>query len=167
MMYWMALSNEEYKSYLDSIATDEKEKMALDKRTIDFVTPGEQQPEVDHAMQDNKSRSGTANDNQYREAFNGGSFSYNLSTNGETNLILIVRYWGAEWGNRKFDIYVDDEKLAAEDNISKWNQSKFFDVGYVIPGDMLKDKNHVRIKFQSLQNSTAGGVYYVRLVRGQ
>ena len=167
MTYWMALSNEEYKSYLDSIATDEKEKMALDKRTIDFVTPGEQQPEVDHAMQDNKSRSETANDNQYREAADGASFSYNLSTNGETNLSLIVRYWGAEWGNRKFDMYVDDEKLATEDNTGKWNQSKFFDVEYAIPNAMLKDKNHVRIKFQSLPNTTAGGVYYVRLIRGQ
>ena len=167
MMYWMALSNEQYKSYLDSIATDEKEKMALDKRTIDFVTPGEQQPEVDHAMQDNKSHSGTANENQYREASDGGYFSYNLSTKGEDNLSVIVRYWGAEWGNRKLDIYVDNEKLAAEDNTGKWNQSKFFDVEYAIPGAMLKDKNHVRIKFRSLQNSTAGGVYYVRLVRGQ
>ncbi len=74
MMYWMVLSNQQYKTYLDSIAADEKEKIALDKRTIDFVTPGEQQPEVDHAMQDNQSRSGTANDNQYREAFNGGYF---------------------------------------------------------------------------------------------
>ncbi len=78
---------------------------------------------------------------------------------------LIVRYWGAEWGNRKFDIYVDDEKLVSEDNTGKWNQSKFFDVEYAISGAVLKDKNHVRIKFQSLQDNTAGGVYYVRLVR--
>ena len=165
MMYWMALSNDQYKSYLDSIAADEKEKIALDKRTIDFVTPGEQQPEVDHDVQDNQSRSGAANDNLYREASDGGYFSYTLSTNGETNLSLSVRYWGAEWGNRKFDIYVDDEKLVSEDNTGKWNQSKFFDVEYAIPGAMLKDKNHVIIKFQSLQKSTAGGVYYVRLIR--
>ena len=165
MMYWMALSNEQYQSYLDSIAADEKEKIALDKRTIDFVTPGEQQPEVDHAMQDNQSRSGTANDKLYREASNAGYFSYNLSTNRESNLSLIARYWGAEWGNRKFDIYLDDEKLISEDNTGKWNQSKFFDVEYAIPDAMLKDKNHVRIKFQSLQHNTAGGLYYVRLVR--
>lgn len=165
MMYWMALSNEQYKFYLDSIATDEKKKMALDKRTVDFVVPGEQQPEVDHAMQSNQSHSGTANDKLFREAFNGGYFSYNVSTNAETNLSLMVRYWGAEWGSRKLDIYVDDEKLAMEDNTGKWNQSKFFDVEYAIPASLLKDKNHVRIKFQSLQNSTAGGVYFVRLVK--
>ncbi|MDM8161535.1 hypothetical protein QUH73_17065 [Labilibaculum sp. K2S] len=32
-----------------------------------------------------------------------------------------VRYWGAEWGSRKFDIYIDDEKLLTEDNTGKWN----------------------------------------------
>ena len=33
-----------------------------------------------------------------------------LATKGETDLTLLVRYWGYEWGNRKFDIYIDDEK---------------------------------------------------------
>ena len=79
----------------------------------------------------------------------------------------MVKYWGAEWGNRKFDIYIDNEKLIAEDNTGKWNQSKFFDVEYAIPDAMLKDKDHVRVKFQSLQNNTAGGVYYVRLVKNR
>jgi DUF1680 family protein len=167
MMYWMALSNNEYKSYLDSIAADEKEKMALEKRTVDFVAPGEQQPEVDHAMQSNQSRKGFAQDKSFREAFNGGYFSYNMTTNGETNLSLMVRYWGAEWGSRKFDIYIDDQKLVTEDNTGKWNQSKFFDIQYAIPDSMIKGKEHVRVKFQALPGSTAGAVYYVRLVKSK
>jgi hypothetical protein len=165
MMYWMALSNTQYQSYLDSLSAVEKEKLALEKRTVDFVAPGEQQPEVDHQIQSNKSQSGVANDALYRDASDGGFFSYNLSTNNESNLSLIVRYWGAEWGSRKFDIYIDDEKLITEDNTGKWNQSKFFNVAYKIPGAMLKDKQHIRIKFQSLDASTAGGVYDVRLIK--
>jgi hypothetical protein len=166
-MYWMALSNNQYKSYLDSIAADEKEKMALEKRTVDFVAPGEQQPEVDHAMQSDQSRKGFAQDKSFREAFNGGYFSYNMATKGETNLSLMVRYWGAEWGNRKFDIYIDDQKLVTEDNTGKWNQSKFFDIQYAIPDSMIKGKEHVRVKFQALPGSTAGAVYYVRLVKSK
>jgi DUF1680 family protein len=45
MMYWMSLTNSQYKVYLDSLALQEKEKMDLQKRTIDFVASGEQQPE--------------------------------------------------------------------------------------------------------------------------
>ncbi|WP_153799776.1 glycoside hydrolase family 127 protein [Foetidibacter luteolus] len=165
MLYWMALSNAGYRSYLDSIAAEEKEMVALQNRTVDFVAPGEQQPEVDHALQSDKSRKGNAHDQFFREAFEDGYFSYNLSTNKESSLTLIIRYWGAEWGSRKFDIYIDDEKLVTEDNTGRWNQSKFFDIKYAIPGAMVKDKNTIRVKFQSQQGNTAGGVYYVRLVK--
>ena len=165
MMYWMALSNAQYHAYLDSIASAEKEKLALEKRTIDFVAPGEQQPEVDHAMQSDQSRSGINQNELYREASNGGSFSYYLSTNKATNPGLMVRYWGAEWGNRKFEIYIDDEKLVTENNTGRWNQSKFFNINYAIPDSMLKGKDHIRVKFQALKDNTAGGVYFVRLVK--
>ena len=165
MMYWMALSNTQYKSYIDSIAIAEKEKLALEKRTIDFVAPGEQQPEVDHAMQNEKSRTGTNQDKMFRQAFNGGYFSYNMATNNETGLSLMVNYWGAEWGANKFTIYIDDEKLATEDNTGRWNQSQFKEITYHIPDAIVKGKEHVRVKFQAMEGASAGPVYYVRLVR--
>jgi hypothetical protein len=164
MMYWMALSNAGYQSYLDSIAIIEREKLELEKRTIDFVAPGEQQPEADHFMQKQNSNSGNSMDAFWRDARNDGYFSYQLSTNNETGLSLLVKYWGAEWGSRKFDIYIDDEKLISEDNTNKWNQSKFQDVIYSIPDSIIKSKEKIRVKFQSLPGSTAGAVYYVRLI---
>jgi DUF1680 family protein len=165
MMYWLALTNEGYKAYLDSLANIEKEKLALEKRTIDFVAIGEQQPETDHAMQKEKSGTGNNLNEFWRDARNGGYFSYDLATNSETNLSLYVRYWGAEWGNRKFDIYIDDEKLVTEDNTGRWNQSMFKDVVYSIPNSIVQEKKHVRVKFQSLPSTTAGAVYVVRLIR--
>jgi hypothetical protein len=167
MMYWMALSNKGYQKYIDSIAASEKEKLDLEKRTIDFVNPGEQQPEVDHAMQNEKSRTGNNQDQMFREAFNGGYFNYNMATNNQTNLSLMVRYWGAEWGRHKFEIYIDDKKLATEDNTGKWNLSQFKEVTYPIPDEMVKDKDQVRIKFVALDGSSAGPVYYVRLVKNK
>ncbi|MBD0280112.1 MAG: hypothetical protein ICV81_19440, partial [Flavisolibacter sp.] len=165
MMYWMALSNKQYRSYLDSIAVLENQKLELQKRTIDFVAPGEQQPEADHAMLRQASNTGNYLDEFWRDARSGGFFSYKLSTNNETGLRLIVRYWGAETGNRKFDIYIDDEKLTTEDISGKWNQRKFQEVEYAIPDNMVKGKESVRVKFQALPGNTAGAVYYVRLAR--
>jgi hypothetical protein len=167
MMYWMALSKAGYQKYIDSIAASEKEKLELEKRTVDFVNPGEQQPEVDHAMQNEKSRTGNNQDQMFREAFNGGYFSYNMATNNQTDLSLMVRYWGAEWGSHKFEIYVDDKKLVTEDNTGRWNLSQFKEVTYPIPDEMVKDKDHVRIKFVALDRSSAGPVYYVRLVKSK
>jgi hypothetical protein len=88
-----------------------------------------------------------------------------MATKTETDLSLIVRYWGAEWGSRKFDIYIDDEKLLTENNSGRWNQSKFQDTEYAIPNSMVEGKQNIRVKFQSLEGNTAGAVYYIRLVR--
>jgi len=167
MMYWLALSNSGYKAYTDSLVNIEKEKLALEKRTIDQVAPGEQQPEVDHAMLSEKSNKGNNLNEFFREARDGGYFSYDLATKSETDLSLVVRYWGAEWGNRKFDISIDDEKLVTEDNTGKWNLSKFQDVEYSIPNSMVTGKDHVRVKFLALPGSTAGAVYYIRLIRNK
>lgn len=167
MIYWMSLNNIRYKEYLDSIAALEKRKIELQQRTVDFVAPGEQQPEADHAMLSVNSSKGNNWDEFWRDARDGGFFSYNLSTGNERNLTLVVRYWGSEWGTRKFDIYVDEEKLLTVDNTGKWNQSRFFDVEYRIPESMVKGKNSVRVKFLALPGSAAGAVYYIRLVKNE
>src|SRR5665811_430774 len=93
MIYWLALTNSGYKAYTDSLAKIESEKIALEKRTIDHVATGEQQPETDHAMQAEKSTKGNNLNEFFREAGNGGFFSYDMATNSETNLSLWVRYW--------------------------------------------------------------------------
>lgn len=165
MVYWMALSNAQYGNYLDSIATLEKYKLELQSRTIDFVAPGEQQPEADHFIQKEHSGTGNTMTEFYRDARGGGFFSYQMATNSATDLNLIVRYWGSEWGGRKFDIYIDDEKLLTEDNTGRWNQSKFQDVEYAIPNAMVNGKDNIRVKFQAFHGNTAGAVYYIRLVR--
>jgi uncharacterized protein len=161
----MALTDTQYKSYLDSIETAEKEKLALENRTIDFVAPGQQQPETDHAMKSSNSNSGANSDEFFRTANNEGFFSYDLATKGEKDLSLLIRYWGYEWGSSIFDIYVDDEKLISENNTGRWYQSKFQNVEYKIPDSMISGKDHIRIKFQAQQHSSAGPVYHIRLIR--
>ena len=167
MIYWMWLTPSQYVSYLDSLEIEEKNKMELQKRTVDFVAPGEQQPEADHRMERERSTSGTFHDHFWRDARNEGFFSYLMSTDSETGLSLMVRYWGAEWGNRKFDIFIDDEKLLSEDNTGRWNLSRFQEVLYDIPDAMVQGKSHIRVKFRALPGSTAGAVYYIRLLKKQ
>lgn len=165
IMYWMTLSEERSRRYLDSLSMVEKERLLLQARTIDFVAPGEQQPEADHKMEQSGSGTGNYLDEFWRNARNGGYFSYQLATNSETNLILMVRYWGAEKGDRKFDIYVDDEKLISEDNTGRWNQDRFVEVVYEIPPSMVQGKSYIMVKFRSLPGASTSQVYYVRLVR--
>ncbi|MEN9444153.1 MAG: hypothetical protein RIS47_1043, partial [Bacteroidota bacterium] len=166
-IYWLALSNDKYRAYLDSLAALEVEKLALQTRTVDFVAPGEQQPEADHFMQKENSNTGNLEDEFWRDAANEGYFSYQMSTNAEENLTLMVRYWGAEWGNRKFDILIDDQRLVSVDNTFKWNQSKFQDVEYAVPNTMVEGKKQIRLKFQSTTGNSVSSVFYVRLIRNK
>ncbi|MFV0472095.1 MAG: DUF6805 domain-containing protein, partial [Paludibacteraceae bacterium] len=166
MMYWMTLKQSEYQHVIDSLAVIETLKLELENRTIDDVATGEQQPEVDHAMQSSNSYSGNHQNEFWRDARDGGYFSYSLATNGERNLSLFVRYWGNESGNRTFDILIDGIKLTSE-NISRWKISGFVNQEYPIPNSMIEGKKNIRITFQS-QNITgyvAGGVFYLRLLR--
>ncbi len=165
MMYWLALTSEGYGEYLDSLAQIEKEKLALERRTIDKVAAGEQQPETDHAMHKEKSNSGNNLGESWRDARGEGYFSYDMATNSETGLSLWVRYWGGEYGGRKFDIFIDEEKFIAEDNTGRWNQSMFKNVEYPIPDSLVSGKSHIRVRFQSLPRNSAGAVYMVRILR--
>lgn len=165
MMYWMTFSEEKYKSHLDELAALEKERLALDSRTIDFVAPGEQQPEVDHAMQSERSSTGNFLDQFFRNARGGGFFSYKMATGSETGLSLMVRYWGGDAGNRSFELYIDDQKLPIESVAEPPSEAKFVYVTYPIPDEMVRNKTHIRVKFQATQGQSAGSVYYIRLVR--
>ena len=165
MMYWMVLSNAGYQTYIDSVAAQQQQQLILDQRTVDFVAPGEQQPEADHFMDQRASGAGNYLQGFWRDARDGGYFSYQLGTDGDTSLNLMVRYWGNEKGKRNFDIYLDDQKLATEDIAGKWGVHGFRDIEYPIPAAMIKGKVKVRVKFQALPGNTAGAVYYVRLVK--
>ncbi len=163
-MYWLSLSEDEYEDYVSKLGDKEKEFLLLEERTVDMVTPAEQQPEVDHMMQTENSRSGYHNEEGWRDAIEDGWFSYNLLTENKTDLSLMVRYWGNEGGNRKFNILIDDELLVTEDIVDKWNISEFVNVEYEIPKSMIEGKSSITVKFECLPYTVAGGVFKVRLL---
>ncbi|MBC7390547.1 MAG: glycoside hydrolase family 127 protein [Opitutaceae bacterium] len=164
MMYWITLTSDQYKKIMDSLALAENKSLQLDQRTVDKVTPGQQQPEVDHSMKSSNSTKGTSQNEFYRDA-NNGYFSYNLLTNKETNLSLMVRYWGNETGSRTFNITVDGVKLVTENITGKWNINDFVNVEYPLPNSMVQGKDSIRVAFVAAINNTAGGVFDVRILR--
>jgi len=166
MMYWLALSEDSYKSYLDGLARAEQERQALEARTVDKVQPGEQQPETDHRMETDRSQVGNNNDVFYRDASNGHYFSYLMQTGGNINLSLQLKYWGVgEWKTHEFDIFVDDVLVKEVNNTGKYRISEFKYETYPVPADLLKDKTEVRVKFVAKPRKQIGEIYEVRLVK--
>lgn len=169
MMYWMVLTDP---SILEKLQKEQEAAIALDEKTVDKVAPGEQQPEVDHKMKQENTSSGTHEGEFYRDAGkcnagDGGYISYELETNSEDSLDLMVRYWGNESCDRTFDITIDDEKFVTENITGKWNKNEFVNVKYPIPDSMVKGKKIIRVTFKAGAGNMAGGIYSVRLLRNK
>ena len=166
MMYWLALSEDSYKGYLDNLAKQEQERQALEERTVDKVQPGEQQPESDHFMETDDSFVGNTNDVFFRDARNGHYFSYLMQTAGQTDLSLRLKYWGVgEWRTHEFDILIDDQLLTSINNTGKYRISEFKYETYPIPAELLQGKKQIRVKFVAKPGKQIGEIYGVRLVK--
>jgi len=165
MIYWLALSENSYKGYLDDLARQEQERQELESRTVDKVQPGEQQPETDHRMETDDSYVGNSNDVFYRDARDGHYFSYLMQTNGRTDLSLRLKYWGVgEWKSHEFDILIDDVLVKEVNNTGKYRISEFKYETYPIPAELLQGKQQVRVKFVAKPRKQIGEIYEVRLV---
>jgi hypothetical protein len=166
MIYWLALSESNYKDYLDQLSKEEQERQALEARTVDKVQPGEQQPETDHKMETDRSNVGNTNDVFFRDARDGHYFSYLMQTQGSTSLTLRLTFWGQdEWRSCEFDIMIDDTLLCSVNNTHKWRTSQFKTEDYAIPAELLKGKSQIRVKFVAKPGRQVGEIYGVRLIR--
>ena len=163
MMYWMQLTENEYKTIYDELAKIEADKLELENKTVDQIATGEQQPDSDHNMKGVNTYNGTYQDIYYRDARNGGWFSYDMNTQNVDTLILRATYWGAENGLRTFHIIVDGDTIAEENVSNKWNVSDFVDVDYEIPVNLTEGKSKINVKFDAMSGNTAGGIYHLRL----
>ena len=160
MLYWRYATPEQLESIKEEIRKKEEVKLALEKITADQVAPGEQQPESDHNFKGEQTESGVHKDRHWRTAKKW--FSYELKNTDVSARTLRLTYFGQD-RNRLFDIYVNNVLLqTVELNGAKGDV--FFDVDYVLPAEVEKEKL-ITVKFVAKENSTAGAVYYVRLLK--
>ena len=166
MMYWLALGENDYKAYMQKLADEEKARQALENRTVDKVSPGEQQPETDHRMETDNSEKGNTEGVFFRDAKNGHYFSYLMQTKGESDLSLQLKFWGQdEWRTSEFDIYIDDRLMTSVNNSHRWRTTQFKTVDYAIPSELVKGKKEIRVKFVAHKGKQVGQIYGVRLVK--
>jgi len=167
MIYWRAVAPAEYGSVVARLESEERERLALEARTLDRVTPGEQQPEVEHRVQGEGATTGVSNGRSWREA--SGWFSYDLKmptgAGGRGPLSLQVTY-SAGQRDRQFDVLVNDRVIAAV-ALNGQQPDRFMDATYPIPDDLVKAAHDglLIVKFAAKPGSRAGAVYDVRLLR--
>ncbi len=160
-MYWQLTTAEQIAAKKEKLADEERARAAREAATIDQVSIGEQQPEVEHEFKGERTETGI---NEGRRWRHGSWFQYTLDTHGESAVDLEVTYWGGDRG-RKFDIMANGMRIASEE-LKGSKPNKFLVKRYSIPESVLQaiPDGRVTIKFVATQ-WLAGGVYDVRLLR--
>lgn len=161
-VYFAQGSPDDWAEYLEELRRRAEEEAALEAITLDKVQPGEQQPEKDHYIEFSNSSTGTHQNRFWRDAT--GFFSYLMDPKGEVNGKIRVTYWGGD-SNRNFNILVN-EQVIAQVSLTGAAPGEFFTRDYSIPSNLMSGGNKIRVKFEARSGSVAGGVFFVRLIRG-
>jgi len=180
---FFSLHHERYALYFRWMTQEKFEKVALtsptyqenlDRITIDHVAPHQQQPEIDHQLKTEKSTSDYLQEagSGWREARDGGFFSYQMAiVKGHPNY-LCVTYWGNDcdvWYpegtySRSFDILIDGQLIASE-TLKAVSPSMLYDIFYELPLEVTAADEKVWVTFQSKEKTLAGRVFNVRTTR--
>jgi hypothetical protein len=91
-------------------------------------------------------------------------FSFDLPVDAAHPMTLVCTYYADEWRKRTFDILVDGQKVG-DQTIEARGESKFFDVEYKIPANLVAGKTKVTVRFEATGGNETGAVYGIRTIR--
>ena len=161
-VYWDLLTPAQWQTAEKDYAAEKDKLRLLETRTVDYVHPGDEANERAHHQQGEKSGSGNWGDRSYRDASEGGWFSWDLKSLPDQPEQLVLTYWGEDRG-RHFDILIDGEKLATE-RLTASHPESFFDQVYPLPAALTKGKQTLTLRIQG-GDTWAGGVFGARLLK--
>lgn len=162
-VYFSRLTREEWTRQEGEIRAEREARLRREAATLDSITPGYQQPEIEHGLQSERSEVEDFSDRKCRVATDGGWFSYQMAVDPARPVTLIAAYWGGVWHKRQFDIWIDGETIASQELLTN-KPGEFFEEAYPIPEKLTAGKAAVVVRFQSRPGDIAGGVFGLQTV---
>lgn len=164
MVYFDRFTPEQWKEKEAEYAAQLAREREYQARTVDYVVPDREQSERDHRQQGEKTNAGDFGDRKWRDATEGGWFSWQMKVLPGKDQELWVTYWGSDGGNRVFDVLVDGQKIVTQ-QLENNRPDKFYEEIYRIPAALVQGKQEVTVKFQAHPGAWAGGVFGVRVMK--
>lgn len=159
-VYFKRFSETQWQTEEASFIAEQAQLKDIAERSVDVMHVGEMQPERDHNLTSVRSYPVSYRGRNGRDARSGGFFEFTLAVKPGP-LILQATYWGDERA-RDFEILTEGVKIATQ-HLDADSPGKFFEVEYVLPENLTKGKNSVRVRFVPREGSTAGPVFGVRV----
>jgi uncharacterized protein len=163
-VYWDTYNEEEWKALQATYEAERKAKLELEQRTIDLIRLGEMQPERDHQLADDKGSVGEFKNRKFHEVDRGGWMTFTMKTVKNQPISLVFEYWGGYSGSKTFDILVNDQVIATE-NITAIFKSRFVNVTYDVPSELVANKESMVVKILPQQGHRGGPIFSVRTVK--
>lgn len=163
-IYWQSFGEDEWEQRKIELEKASVIRKDFEARMIDEVRTGEPQPETDHHLKSDRTRSGSYHGIAWRDALEGW-FSYEVKVLPNHPVILRCTYWGKDTGG-EFDILVDGVIITSK----KKNGVKiddFITEEYPIPAQLTQGKDRVTIKFQAGKKSTVNRVFGIHLLKAK
>ena len=137
--------------------TDEKihSQLRNESRTIDKVIVGHNRSEQAHNLKGEHSRCDSVMG--WRDALEGGWFSYDLKCEREGDQELVLTYRSTDGGNRTFDILINGEKIATR-TLHTETFDALIETAYPIPSHLLCSGKFT-VKIDGHAGNIAGGIY--------
>ena len=151
----------EMKVFIPESGEKIREKLEAERLTIDKVIIGNRSSEQAHNLKGDHSRCDSGMG--WRDAVDGGWFSYDLKCERTGEQELVLTYHSTDGGNRTFDIIINGEKIATQ-TLTEASYDILFDKGYAIPAHLLKG-GKVCVKFDAHDGNLAGGIFGCKVRR--
>ena len=164
-IYWDLFTESEWQAKAAEYAAAQERRRKLEQATVAYAQPGEMQPERDFNYQG-------ADDVRVerlggRPCRAGGSwFSFDMPVEPEHPMTLIATYYTGQWLRQPavFTILADGRKIGTE-TVVRRDPYEFYDVEYLIPPDLVKDKKKITIRFEAAPESRIAAVFGLRMIR--
>ena len=125
---------------------------------IDEVKICDEESETAHHLQGNNMYSDK--ELGWRDA-RGGWISYEMKINPKCPTDLVLKLWGSDGWNRRFNIYCDGTPFSFE-NVDFFSPNEYYYMRHPIPFNLTQGKERVTIKLQSTDaNNIVGGIFGV------
>ena len=156
-LYWSVYTPEEF-------AQHQAAEAAQDALTLDRFLPGSRQSDLEHGLQSRGSHTGVLDGASWRDATDGGEFSFTLKGDPAAPLVLRCTYWGGDSGGREFDLLVNGTVVATQ-KLNNNKPGQFFDVDSPLPATLTRGKSSLTITLRAKPGRIAGGLFACRLMR--
>ncbi|MGH9314915.1 MAG: beta-L-arabinofuranosidase domain-containing protein [Vicinamibacterales bacterium] len=160
--YWDLLTPAEYEQKTAEIAAERERQQKLESATMAFIQPAGQEGEKAVNQQGEETSIVQTDGRAGRRAAKW--FSYDLPLTSGQPAALFVTYNSDNRRPRTFEILVDGRRVG-EQRIDQSSVSRFFDVEYPIPADLVQGKQKLTVRFQATGGNEVAPVFGVRLIR--